>query len=210
MACSSECVCLRPLLMISSVSGQCLLCGNTWRRIDLCVMSPTHSWLLDLAVEIAPAEWKTLYLRQKPENFEIHSRRTHRGCSWFSFGCKCVVTEHVGGSRMAPQLARKMQRMCTGGHVHVQRTLDQQKPVRMRRAIVTSIRQTRDRLETGQCVAAEKRGRGTLSAVHTFRYSPVLDACTNLGHPKKTSCHVHCGAWKRRQSSCLVLDQRQS
>ena len=39
MACSSECVCFCPRPVISSVDGQCLLCGNTWRRTDLCVSS---------------------------------------------------------------------------------------------------------------------------------------------------------------------------
>ena len=53
MACSSECVCLNPPLVISSVNGRWL-----WEHVEkdkpLCiVVSPTNSRLLDLVVETA-------------------------------------------------------------------------------------------------------------------------------------------------------------
>ena len=65
----------------------------------------------------------------------------------------------VGGSRMAVRddsatACEEMRRRCTNGHFHVQRSPDQQMSVRVRRAIVTSTRQTRDRLGTAESVAA--------------------------------------------------------
>ena len=46
-----------------------------------------------------------------------------------------------------PQLAMRLQRRCAGGRIHMQQIRDQRMPARVQRAIVTSIRQVRDRLE---------------------------------------------------------------
>ena len=96
-----------------------------------------------------------------------------------------------------PQLAKKMQRWCTGGHFHVQRTLYQQMPVRMRRAIVTSIRQTRDRLETAQSVAAvddmsvEEESGDILGRPLSSVQSSRGRLHENLGHPKNNVLPRH-------------------
>ena len=109
-----------------------------------------------------------------------NSSLSHAG-SRCTFGCRCVVTEHLAGWQFVttlPQLAMRMQLRCAGGHVHVQRTPGQQMPTRMRRTIVTSIRQTRDRLETAQSVAAVD-GRP-----HSSTQTSLSRLRVNLGHPK--------------------------
>ena len=99
------------------------------------------------------------------------------GCT---FGCKCVVAAGWQFVTTLPQLARKMQR-----------TPDQQMLVRMRRGIVTSIRQTRDRLETAQSVAAEDDMLGEeesgdiLGRPHSSVQSCLRRLHVNLSHPKK-------------------------
>ena len=82
-----------------------------------------------------------------------------------------------------PQLAMRLQRRCAGGHIHVQQALGQRMPARMRRAIVTSIRQTRDRLETGQSVAGvddmsrEEESADVLGRSHSS-VQTISDVCT--------------------------------
>ena len=134
-------------------------------------------------------------LHQKSEGSEsirvVHTAVAD-GCA---FGCRCVVTGHLVAAgwqfvTTLPQLAKKMQRWCAGGHFHVQRSPDQQMPVRVRRGIVTSIRQTRDRLETVQSVAVDDMsGEEELGDILGRPHSSGR-LHVNLCHPKTTSCYV--------------------
>ena len=94
----------------------------------LCVvMSPTHGRLLDLAVEIATAQmWNGRhFVSITPTTALRFVRGVHTATA---DGCtRCAVTDHLvtAGWQFVttlPSLARKMQRRCAGGHLHVQRT----------------------------------------------------------------------------------------
>ena len=168
-------MCLPPSSSNDFVSQ--LATSILWEHVEgsrpLCVvMSPTHSWLLDLVVEIATAQLRNgrLFACITPTNSSLSRARSLKAlrsiggvptaiADCCTFGCRCVVTEHLLAAgwqfvTTVPQLAMRTQRRCAGGHVHVQRTPGQQMPPRVRRVIATSLRQTRDRLETAQSVAA--------------------------------------------------------
>ena len=176
-----------------------------WEHVEkdrlLCiVMSPTDSRLLDLVVEIATAQPQngrhfvciTLTNSSLNHTRSLKALRSIRGvhtvvADGCAFLCRCVMAEHVVAAgwqfvTALPQLARKMQRRCTGGHVLVQRSLDRQMPVRMRQNIVTRIRQTRDRPETAQSVAAVDDTSGEEESGDILGCLRRLHV--NLGHPK--------------------------
>ena len=144
--------------------------STLWEHVEGCrplcvVMSPTHSRLLDLAVEIATPQLRNgrHFVCITPTHSSLNcnrsletlrsTRKLHTTVAdGGAFGCRCVVTEHLVATgwqfvTTLPQLAMRMQRRCAGGHVHVQRTPGQQMPAPMRRATGTSLRQTRNRLE---------------------------------------------------------------
>ena len=189
------------------------------------VMSPTDSRLLDVVVEIATTQLRNgrHFMRitrtdsSLNYNGSLKALRPNRGVHTVvsdgcAFGFRCVVTEHLVAAgwqfvTTLPQLVRKMQRRCTGGHVHVQRTPDQQMPVRMRRGIVTSIRQTRGRLETAQSVAAvedmwgKEESGDILGRPHSWVQPSLRRLHVNPDHPTKkktTSCCVISGTYSRR------------
>ena len=217
-----------------SVEPQAL--AALWQHVEGCkplcvVMSPEHSRLLDLAVDIAATHMRNArhFVCITPTNSPL----CHAGCTkalrsiqgvytaiadGCTFGCRCAVTEHLVAAgwqfvTTLPRLAMRMQRRCAGVHIHVQQAFSQRMPARMRRAIATSIRQTRDRLETAQLVAgvddmsreesADVLGRPHSSVQTSFRRLHV-----NLGHPKKTSWYVTSGThtrllklWKLHETS---------
>ena len=159
------------------------------------------------------AEWETFCVFHANEHF-IESRgkaeasrsirgghtATADGCSGAGASCSCILGA-VGWQfvRTLPQLAMRMQRRCAGGHVHVQRIQGQQMPARTRRASVTSLRQTRDRLETAQSVAAvddmsgEEGSGHILGRPHSSVQTSLKRLHVNLGLPKTTSQYVISG-----------------
>ena len=92
----------------------------------------------------------------------------------------------------------RMQRRSAGGHIHVQQALDQRMPARIRPAIATSIRQTRDRLETAQFVSGiddmseEEESADVLGQPQSSVQTSLRRLHVNLGHPKNNvmkECH---------------------
>ena len=79
----------------------------------------------------------------------------------------------------------------------MQRTPGQQMPVRMRRAIVTNIRQARDRLEAAQSVAAvddmsgEEESGDILGRPHSAVQTSLRRLHVNLDHPKNNVLICH-------------------
>ena len=195
-----------------SVEPQAL--AALWQHVEGCkplcvVMSPEHSRLLDLAVDIAATHMRNArhFVCITPTNSPL----CHAGCTkalrsiqgvytaiadGCTFGCRCAVTEHLVAAgwqfvTTLPRLAMRMQRRCAGVHIHVQQAFSQRMPARMRRAIATSIRQTRDRLETAQFVAGvddmsgEEESADVLGRPHSSVQTSFRRLHVNLGHPKK-------------------------
>ena len=144
--------------------GRRAMCA-LWEHVAKCrplcvVMSPTDSRLLDLVLESATTQLRNgrqfvcITLTDSSLNYKksLKALRSIRGvltvvADGCAFGCRCVGTEHL----VAAGFCSNLRERCSegmGGHIHVQRTPDQQMPVRVRRGVVTSIRQTRDRLES--------------------------------------------------------------
>ncbi len=139
--------------------------------------------------------------------------RLGAGASWRSIWCQ------QGGSSWRP--CHNLREGCSGGVRAATFTcneLDQQMPVRMRRGIVTSIRQTRDRQETAQSVAAvddmsgEEESGDILGRPHSSVQSSLKRLHVNLGHPKNnvyyviSGTHTRCNEpWKLHESSNALL-----
>ena len=132
-------------LMTSSVSGQCLFCGDTLRDADPCVSSwvrhTVACWTLQWKL---PAERETLCVhhaneqfietRRKLESFEIHSRSAQSDCRWLYVRVQVRRDGAFGRSRVA--IRDDSATAPDEGHVHVQRTPGQQMPASLRRASV--------------------------------------------------------------------------
>ena len=120
---------------------------------------------------------------------------THSDCRWVYVWVQVRRDGAFGGSRMAVRddsattCDEDTTEVCRRS-VHVQRIPGQQMPARMRRGFVVSLRQTRDRLKTTQCVAAlddmtgEEGSGDILGRPHSSIQTSLRRPHVNLGHQK--------------------------